>query len=516
MGNSAQVAPAKDEWSVVSTQPIAPASQAAQGNEWQPVGELPVEKFQAAEQAKPGFFQGAYNFTIGQLVSMAGELADYYKNKSSLEKLLIAIGGPVALQADMVIDPDHPLRKLQRGLIAAHIEQGKETIESGREAVGAGVSAIESLAEGDTQAAKVKRDEAYSAALETIGHGLATVVPAVGPAAAQAAEDIVENPRYGLGEATGLIGSVLAPRILGKTAELAKKVTRTATDAQKLTAAVSPTGVAASKNFLQTAERALPELRSVANGLSSPSNLGGLIRVAEEAGKQLEAKFQAVIEPVRDVTVDTTAIAEAMEGKISNYVASKYPEVAKQIKKDAAFYRDSKMTVADLDDFRKGLNDELNTYYAKNNIKRLDAAKDPQIGYRVAEADALRELEYKTISDASGQDVRALKKLQSDLTDIRESAQVNLNKLTVRDAKLRGRTLTSKFWDAAQEAISTHPLRGVRALARIVLQRGSPELKMANEAAAAALKTEKPSVVLPAAKALGATPAILAGAEEEK
>lgn len=50
---------------------------------------------------------------------------------------------------------------------------------------------------------------------EALGHGLATALPIVGPAAAKAGEDIGRgDTSYGLGEATGLIGSVTAPPLI--------------------------------------------------------------------------------------------------------------------------------------------------------------------------------------------------------------------------------------------------------------------------------------------------------------
>jgi hypothetical protein len=57
------------------------------------------------------------------------------------------------------------------------------------------------------------------AASEALGHGVAAVVPVFGPAAAHAGERIAEGDTAGgLGEGAGLVGSVVAPRVIPKVA----------------------------------------------------------------------------------------------------------------------------------------------------------------------------------------------------------------------------------------------------------------------------------------------------------
>jgi hypothetical protein len=207
-----------------------------------------------------------------------------------------------------------------------------------------------------------------------------------------------------------------------------------------------------------------------------------------------------------------------MEGSISRYVESRYPEVAAKIREDAKFYRGKDISLGELDDFRKGVNSELDVFYAKNNLKRADALKDPQIGYRVAEADAIRDLEYESIQKATGEDMRQLKRLQGDINEIRRAAQENFDRLTVKDAKLRGQSLTKKFWDAAEHTLSSHPVAGIRQFADLFLNRGSRELRVANDAASRVIN--RPSrigaVVSKTANVTGKTSAILSGSEDEE
>lgn len=79
-------------------------------------------------------------------------------------------------------------------------------------------------AAGDTEGAKQALINAQSEGLQTIGHGLATALPLLGPAAAKAGEDIGKGDlAYGLGEAGALLGptalkAARATGVVGKVA----------------------------------------------------------------------------------------------------------------------------------------------------------------------------------------------------------------------------------------------------------------------------------------------------------
>lgn len=194
---------------------------------------------QSARQAQPpqrtGFLQGVYDTTVAPIAQLATDTAGHVANQFTPEgqannqqmaqqqeaykrqayqeagqhlksgqymaaagTLLSLLGGPQ--------DQTDPVAKVISGLIDAHKLEARKTIA----------------------AAKAGQ---YS---QAVGHGVATVLPGIGPAAAKAGEDIGNgNVGYGLGEGAGLIGTVLAPKtvknvagkvahaVLPETAELA-------------------------------------------------------------------------------------------------------------------------------------------------------------------------------------------------------------------------------------------------------------------------------------------------------
>ncbi len=236
----------------------------------------------------------------------------------------------------------------------------------------------------------------------------------------------------------------------------------------------------------------MPELQKiVSSGMAAPRDLAGVKLLTEQAGEKLENTFQSTLDPVRDVKLDTTPVAGAIESKITRYVEQKYPDIAEKIRENASFYRDKQMTLGELDDFRRGINGELESFYTKNNLNRAAALKDPTVAHQVAEADAIRDLEYSTLREQTGADMKSLKRLQGSIRDIHAAAEENLNKLTLRDARLRGQVITTKFWDVAKHVISSHPVVGIRQLATNLFGGGSWQLDAANKAAKSAFDANK-------------------------
>jgi hypothetical protein len=173
-----------------------------------------------APQGVIGAATGFYNNTLGPLVNLAKGVANYestptdpqlgrqqedfktnaYKEAGQHLKngdFAGAAGSLLGLLGNAPTDKADPITNLVGNLIDAHKQEAQKTIaayKSGR----------------------------YS---EAAGHGLASVIPAIGPAAAKAGEDIgAGNTALGLGEGAGLLASVAAPsavsKVVGKAADV--------------------------------------------------------------------------------------------------------------------------------------------------------------------------------------------------------------------------------------------------------------------------------------------------------
>lgn len=444
------------------------------------------------EQPQGSLLRGLYSTTVGPLVDLAGSLKEYYQqrteNQSTLQNVIDASGGVVTMLKDAISDPKHPLHQLGEGLVKSALDQAQAVAHTTKDATQAEVAAIRALTRGDLATAKAKGIESAVNAIEAAGHSFATVLPGVGPAAAHAGEEIGKgNVAEGVGESVGLVGSVAVPAAAGELSKIAGKVLEPskASTVNKIVAATSPKVGAGT--FLESAQKALPELESLAK-TSAPRNLAGVVKLTEEAGKQLESQFQSVLDssinqiPVKSLKVKTDAIADAMENKVTDYLAEKYPAEAAKIKEQAAFYRGKEMTLEKLNDYRRSVNSENEVFYKKNNINRADALRDPSTAYRVAEGDAIRDLLYDKIADATGQDMRSLKQLQGSITEIRRAAQENFDRLTLKDAKLKGQSQTQRFMNVVEHTFSSHPVAGIRQLWNVLFP-GSRELRIANSAA---------------------------------
>lgn len=172
----------------------------------------------SAPQGVVGAATGFYQNTLGPIVNLASGIKDYAANQLTPE-------GQAASQQ---------LQQQQEDYKTQTYKEAGQHLKDGNFAAAAG--SLLSLFSGPTdkadpltglvsnlidahKAEAAKTVAAYKAGRysEAAGHGLATVIPAVGPAAAKAGEDIGEgNTAYGTGEAAGLLSSIVAPYAVGK------------------------------------------------------------------------------------------------------------------------------------------------------------------------------------------------------------------------------------------------------------------------------------------------------------
>jgi hypothetical protein len=166
-------------------------------------------EFEKPEEAeKPGFLKGVYDTTAGAIES-AGDLAnreeDYLRKNSGGFSRTPQAGG------EFTPDEGDPLVQAIHGIVKSHADVAHKALEALRNA-GAGYGrAFRGAAHGDLNAAGAEAQNAGEELSKGAGYGLATALPVLGPAAAKAGEDIGKDDiAYGLGEGTGLAGSVLA------------------------------------------------------------------------------------------------------------------------------------------------------------------------------------------------------------------------------------------------------------------------------------------------------------------
>jgi hypothetical protein len=207
-----------------------------------------------------------------------------------------------------------------------------------------------------------------------------------------------------------------------------------------LAAATSPRpGVA--RNFLEDTPKALPYLRDAIEEGGTPKSLKELSGVLENAKSKAAADYQTYFSPMKDTVVDTAPIADRIESRISPYIEQRYPEIADQIRSQAAEYRANPnaaepqgKSLFELDQIRKGLNGELTNFYKKNRLTQADALRDPEMASKVEEANAIRDLLYENLDPAA----REANKSWGTLHMIQNAADTNADRLALASAKETG------------------------------------------------------------------------------
>lgn len=245
------------------------------------------------------------------------------------------------------------------------------------------------------------------------GHLLAGLLPLVGPAAAHAGENLAEgNTATGLGQATGLLAPFGVKGI--KTAMLGDA----RTPGGMATQAVKP-GVMRAAKFQQAFDKAVPALKETSEAMGTPfDTLDNLAQVVPEAKKALWQKYEAQLQQNGQVAANATDVADAMEAQISPRFQRNNPAAAKAIRTQAAYYRKNPLTLSQLEDELQGANNDLENFYSKAPAARSSAARNPEIGHTVAEANALRQVLYSELEKAGANGARDLKAQYGALSEL--------------------------------------------------------------------------------------------------
>src|SRR5579859_667883 len=169
-----------------------------------------------------------------------------------------------------------------------------------------------------------------------------------------------------------------------------------------------------------TASRALPEARAVAakegidpatfQGRKGGEIVTGKNGIFHKAIQARQAEYASLRQPVEELPLDTTPIAQAYLNKITPELETNAPQIANRLRAEARKFveLDDKGGVTgmkaqplkQLDDFRVRLNNELDKYEQSPIDKQMRS--DIEVKADKAAADAARDLVYKTISAKTG------------------------------------------------------------------------------------------------------------------
>jgi hypothetical protein len=243
-----------------------------------------------------GYLKGLWDSTLGGLHDVAKMTQDYYTDPNGrMDWKKELLDNPFTMVAHAIADPAHPLHVIVKGLLTSHYEQGKKTYTIAKGAFKNLIHGTSELMHGDMNAAERDITNANAGGLEAAGHGLATIVPIIGPAAAKAGEDIGKGDiAYGAGQGSGLIGSVVLPKVVGKIApQLLSKIAPT-------------TRVIEGESIPVTAGQAGSTAGKVAENVAKDTGLAGEHQLNKLADTQ-QAGAQKVISKVAGEQAKATA-----------------------------------------------------------------------------------------------------------------------------------------------------------------------------------------------------------------
>lgn len=193
---------------------------------------------------------------------------------------------------------------------------------------------------------------------------------------------------------------------------------------QLLTKAIKP--MASNTGWDAAIAKAAPDMKAVEADLGHPitgvDDALNAVSIAKKGiWKQYEAKLGAASTGFGDeetgATIDGNEIADAMMGAIDKRTALQNPDLVERIQKVADTYR-RPMGVDEAEDFLQSANNDLHSYYAKNKVGQQVAARDPSMGYVVAEGNQLRDSLYSTLDDLTGPGAADLKGRYGALSNV--------------------------------------------------------------------------------------------------
>lgn len=175
-------------------------------------------------------------------------------------------------------------------------------------------------------------------------------------------------------------------------------------------------------------QKAFPDLKAAEKDLGQQIKDFPTAKAAVKTAKaNLWSQFESKLNQVKSLgpnapsltTIDGNKVADAMMGSIDARTAAQNQPLVDRITKVADTYRHP-MTVDEAEEFLESANNELNSYYAKNKVGQEVAARDPETGHVVREANELRNQLYAKLDELTGPGARDLKQRYGALSNFQD------------------------------------------------------------------------------------------------
>lgn len=383
-----------------------------------PAGETTVD--QNPDTGITGFLKNAaksiirpvaeFGVTAGRAAQAAGDVVMGQGDKAA-EDLYKSVNLPFLGETQTIFRPEDTLGQGVKKIIGSGLQIG---------ALAPGVGAA-----GEGVAATIAGDVARGAASGAIGGGAASGLGTLGQGLSQdkSAGEIAKDTAIGTvegaigGAALGAGGSALVKSVRGVTGALNPDIEAS------LTKAIKPKN--SNFNWSRDVKTTLPDLLATA-GDRPIKNIDDLAQVVGEAKKKIWSDYAYLLGPNQSATVDGNKIADAMMSVIDKRFAAQNPAAVQRIVEAADSYR-RPMTLGESEEFLQSANNDLYSYYAKNKVNQKVAMADPEKGYVVKEAEALRQSLYEKLGELTGKDAAALKKRYGALSNLQNEVQNRVN-----------------------------------------------------------------------------------------
>jgi hypothetical protein len=176
----------------------------------------------------------------------------------------------------------------------------------------------------------------------------------------------------------------------------------------------------AAETFGKTLEDALPYVREAEGTTGKPiESVAALDDAVKNAKQSVWKKYEQVLGPNANATIDGNVIADKIESSIDPRFDRQDPSAAARIRAYAKTYRRD-IPLSEAEDALQSVNADLHTYYAKNKVGQQVAASDPSQSYVVNEGNALRDALNEKLGQLSGKDAAQLKKAYGSLSKLQE------------------------------------------------------------------------------------------------
>lgn len=339
---------------------------------------------------------------------------------------------------------------------------------------------------------------------ERVGHGLAAVLPAVGPWAAQVGEQV--GKQAGSGDYAGAAGTLAgnaalyaAPKALGKFKEISPEG-----KVNKLTFA--------SKGDAETIKSTLPSVEKAAEKTGARKTVGDYLQNINTAKSDLNTEYANAIGPYSGHQTMPSAISQkilALETPNMAKTAAGRAEAA-AIRKAASEFQQP-WTLGELDAERMSANARLSAYENKSIADQYSTLrKSRSVAIDKAIADGVRETVYPQMDQLTGKPsgyFASLKQQIGSLLELQSRVSRTTEDLRNRTAEIKGapRLKKAAVAEGAGAAASGYKHGVIRTLARAAVPE-NPE-KVANKRVAQALR--------PAGGRSAAFPAAAVAGEQE-